>query len=95
MGRNLLHRSTTGHLDIPRLQQANVSLQAFTVVTTIPRKLKAIRTSEDVCAKVESVVRTSCASAIREHADTYAALHRAVCRRDRIELGASIFFPSS
>ena len=42
-GRNLLSRSTTGHVDIPRLQQANVSLQAFTVVTTIPRNLNIER----------------------------------------------------
>jgi membrane dipeptidase len=38
-GRNLLRRSSTGHIDVPRLQQAHVSLQAFTVVTTIPRNL--------------------------------------------------------
>ncbi|SRR6266496_538239 len=44
-GRNLLHRSTTGHVDVPRLQQANVSLQAFTVVTTIPRNLNIERNS--------------------------------------------------
>jgi membrane dipeptidase len=42
-GRNLLSRSTTGHVDIPRLQQAHVSLQAFTVVTTIPRQLNIER----------------------------------------------------
>jgi membrane dipeptidase len=38
-GRNLLARTTRGHLDLPRLQQANVSLQFLTVVTTIPRNL--------------------------------------------------------
>jgi membrane dipeptidase len=42
-GRNLLLRGTTGHVDVPRLQQANVSLQAFTVVTTIPRDLNIER----------------------------------------------------
>jgi microsomal dipeptidase-like Zn-dependent dipeptidase len=42
-GRNLLSRSMIGHVDIPRLQQANVSLQAFTVVTTIPRNLNIER----------------------------------------------------
>ena len=42
-GRNLLRRSTTGHVDIPRLQQAHVALQAFTVVTTIPRNLNIER----------------------------------------------------
>src|SRR5579863_758798 len=38
-GRNLLTRTTRGHVDLPRLDQANVSLQFFTVVTTIPRHL--------------------------------------------------------
>ena len=42
-GRNLLKRSASGHVDIPRLQQAHVSLQAFTVVTTIPRHLNIER----------------------------------------------------
>jgi len=36
-GRDLLSRSAAGHVDIPRLQQANVALQVFTVVTTVPR----------------------------------------------------------
>lgn len=44
-GRNLLKRGTSGHVDLPRLQQANVSLQFFTVVTTIPRKLNIERNS--------------------------------------------------
>jgi microsomal dipeptidase-like Zn-dependent dipeptidase len=38
-GRNLLHRSSTGHVDVPRLAEGNVAIQAFTVVTTSPRKL--------------------------------------------------------
>jgi microsomal dipeptidase-like Zn-dependent dipeptidase len=42
-GRNLLKRSPDGHVDVPRLQQAHVSLQAFTVVTTIPRNLNIER----------------------------------------------------
>ena len=45
-GRNLLQRSKRGHIDIPRLQQANVSLQAFTVVTTIPRNLNIERNKD-------------------------------------------------
>src|SRR5438270_259538 len=44
-GRNLLQRSGTGHVDIPRLQQAQVFFQAFTVVTTIPRNLNIERNS--------------------------------------------------
>lgn len=46
-GRDLLKRSTNGHVDVPRLQQAHVSLQAFTVVTTAPRHLNIERNSDD------------------------------------------------
>lgn len=35
--RNLLERGTQGHVDVPRLIEANVALQAFTVVTKTPR----------------------------------------------------------
>lgn len=45
-GRNLLRRSTSGHVDIPRLQAANISLQAFTVVTTVPRHLNIERNTD-------------------------------------------------
>jgi microsomal dipeptidase-like Zn-dependent dipeptidase len=38
-GRNLLKRGSTGHVDVPRLEHANVALQVFSVVTTIPRGL--------------------------------------------------------
>lgn len=34
--RDLLHRSSYGHTDIPRLTEANVAIQAFTVVTRVP-----------------------------------------------------------
>lgn len=45
-GRNLLHRSSTGHVDIPRLAEGNVSIQAFTVVTSAPRKLNIFQNSD-------------------------------------------------
>jgi membrane dipeptidase len=35
--RNLLKKSSRGHVDIPRLQEGNVAIQAFTVVTKSPR----------------------------------------------------------
>ncbi|HEX4949154.1 MAG TPA: dipeptidase [Blastocatellia bacterium] len=35
--RNLLKRSTRGHVDIPRLIEGNVALQAFTIVSKTPR----------------------------------------------------------
>lgn len=36
-GRNLLHRSSTGHVDVPRLAEGGIAVQAFTVFTTVPR----------------------------------------------------------
>jgi membrane dipeptidase len=45
-GRNLLRRSSRGHIDIPRLADGNVSIQAFTVVTTAPRKLNIYQNSD-------------------------------------------------
>lgn len=38
-GRNLLEKSNTGQVDVPRLVEGNVALQAFTVVTKTPRGL--------------------------------------------------------
>ena len=45
-GRNLLRRSARGHIDIPRLAEGNVSIQAFTVVTTAPRNLNIYQNSD-------------------------------------------------
>jgi len=45
-GRNLLHRGTTGHVDLPRLVEGNVAIQAFTVVTTAPSKININRNSD-------------------------------------------------
>jgi membrane dipeptidase len=45
-GRNLLRRSSRGHVDVPRLIDGNVSIQAFTVVTTAPRKLNIYKNSD-------------------------------------------------
>jgi membrane dipeptidase len=46
-GRNLLRRSSVGHVDIPRLQEANVSIQVFGVVTKVPRGLNLNQNSGD------------------------------------------------
>ncbi len=35
-GRDLTHRSSIGHVDLPRLREGNVALQVFTVVTRFP-----------------------------------------------------------
>jgi microsomal dipeptidase-like Zn-dependent dipeptidase len=45
-GRNLLRRSSRGHIDLPRLAEGNVSIQAFTVVTTAPRKINIYQNSD-------------------------------------------------
>ena len=38
--RNLLKRGTHGHVDLPRLQEGNVGIQVFSVVTKVPLFLK-------------------------------------------------------
>jgi membrane dipeptidase len=45
--RNLLSRSSRGHIDIPRLQDGNVAIQAFTLVTTSPRGLNIYKNSDE------------------------------------------------
>lgn len=44
--RNLLARNSRGHVDIPRLIDGNVALQAFTIVTKTPRGLN-IESNDD------------------------------------------------
>lgn len=39
-GRDLSQRHQRGHVDLPRLQEANVAIQVFTVVTKVPSNLK-------------------------------------------------------
>ena len=46
-GRDLLKRGGRGHVDIPRLAEGNVAIQAFTLVTTSPRGLNIYRNSDD------------------------------------------------
>lgn len=45
--RDLLEQGTYGHVDIPRLLEGNVAVQAFTVVTSVPRGRKITGTSAD------------------------------------------------
>ncbi|HVP50362.1 MAG TPA: membrane dipeptidase, partial [Candidatus Bathyarchaeia archaeon] len=45
-GRNLLNRSREGHIDLPRLIDGNVAIQAFTVFSTIPRGLNIDRNED-------------------------------------------------
>lgn len=44
--RDLLARSTRGHVDVPRLIDGNVAIQAFTVVTKTPRNLNIERNDD-------------------------------------------------
>lgn len=45
-GRNLLKQSSRGHVDLPRLQQGHVAIQAFTIVSTSPRNLNIYKNSD-------------------------------------------------
>lgn len=42
-GRDLLKRGSRGHVDVPRLQEGNVALQVFSIVTKTPRDLNLVR----------------------------------------------------
>ena len=42
-GRNLLKASGAGHIDLPRLIEGNVGIQAFTVFSTVPRGINIER----------------------------------------------------
>lgn len=45
--RDLLQRGGHGHLDLPRMQEGNIALQAFSVVTKTPRGLNLERNGDD------------------------------------------------
>jgi len=46
-GRDLLTKSSVGHVDIPRLREGNVAVQVFSVVTKTPRSQNINRNSGD------------------------------------------------
>jgi microsomal dipeptidase-like Zn-dependent dipeptidase len=46
-GRDLTARSSWGHVDLPRLAQGNVALQAFTIVTKVPRGANIVENASD------------------------------------------------
>lgn len=45
--RNLLQKQTRGHVDLPRMQQGNLALQVFTIVSKTPFGLNFERNSDD------------------------------------------------
>ena len=45
-GRDLLAASRAGHVDLPRMQQGNIGIQAFTVFSTVPRGLNIERNND-------------------------------------------------
>ena len=45
-GRNILRKSGIGHIDLPRLLEANVALQVFSVITKTPRGLN-LKSNDD------------------------------------------------
>src|SRR5262245_32754329 len=44
-GRDLLERSSHGHVDVPRLISGNVALQVLSIVTKVPKNLNIDRNS--------------------------------------------------
>ncbi|ABF43039.1 Zn-dependent dipeptidase [Candidatus Koribacter versatilis Ellin345] len=78
-GRDLLKRSTIGHVDLPRLQEANVSLQVFTVVTTAPRRLNVNQNSSETVRTLTSSGRWPSPSTGRQTLGT--APNNARCTR--------------
>ncbi|MFP6584537.1 MAG: membrane dipeptidase [Candidatus Hydrogenedentota bacterium] len=51
-GRDLVHESQTGHVDLPRMRRANVALQAFTVVTKSPEGQNIESNSTDASDRI-------------------------------------------
>ncbi|MDP2957500.1 MAG: dipeptidase [Longimicrobiales bacterium] len=45
--RDLLRRGSWGHVDVPRLIEGHVALQAFTVVTKVPRNMNIVANTGD------------------------------------------------
>jgi len=53
--RNLNKRSDFGHVDIPRLQEANVALEAFTIVTKSPKGQNMHENSADATDRITAL----------------------------------------
>lgn len=83
--RDLLGRSTRGHVDLPRLQEANVALQVFSVVTKVPRGINYERNRAD------SDLVTWLAAAARWPIPTWTSLcERALYQARRLHAAAQI-----
>ena len=82
-GRDLLHRGTRGQVDIPRLIEGGVALQAFTVVTKRPKN----STSSATTTHATTSRRWPWPSAGRRRPGP-ACAHRALHQADRLRDGA-------
>ena len=78
--RDLMARNARGHVDLPRLREGNVALQAFTIVTKVPRGLN-IESNDD-----RSDLITTLAVAERWPISTWTSLkERALYQARRLE----------
>jgi membrane dipeptidase len=68
-GRDLLARASWGHIDLPRLREGNVALQAFTVVTKVPAGINIESNSADARDQI-----TLLAVSLRWPRDTWTSL---------------------
>lgn len=46
--RNLLDRNSRGHVDVPRLKDGNVALQAFTIVSSVPKRSGSLKGMDQI-----------------------------------------------
>jgi microsomal dipeptidase-like Zn-dependent dipeptidase len=53
--RDLLARSSVGHVDLPRLREGGVALQMFTIVTRVPRSVDFERTDPDTADLISAL----------------------------------------
>jgi microsomal dipeptidase-like Zn-dependent dipeptidase len=53
--RDLLVRSSAGHVDLPRLREGGVALQMFTIVTRVPRSVDFERTDPDTADLISAL----------------------------------------
>ena len=80
LGRDLLKRSKSGHVDIPRLIEGNVAVQGFAVVTKVPLSvLTSGQPAKNVSAAVPDMI-----SLLPEYAFR-GLLNRALLQADRLK----------
>jgi membrane dipeptidase len=90
-GRNLLERSSLGHVDLPRLQEGGVGLQVFSLPTIVPFGLN-IESNERPGLDAITIIGLAQLSPIAWQGPTRRALSRAKQLRDYAKSSDGAFF---